>query len=161
MRKYINNSAMMRNTAVGLSPHLTVNVPCIDEDSGEQRADTSGKNITQKVIVTDVKKHLSYKAERIKKWMSREGLEDERKWMTDTESAPGEPLLSPFCQDTAHGRNLRERVIRGDVNAALGTVPRQFWPVLEAARADPHVIGDNRFNNITRRHTREEDLSAW
>jgi hypothetical protein len=85
MRKYIN-SAMMRNTAVGLSPHLAVNVPCIDEGSGEQRVDSSGKNITQKVIVTDVNKHLSYKAERIKKWMSREGLEDERKWMTDTKS---------------------------------------------------------------------------
>jgi hypothetical protein len=101
MRKYIN-SAMMRNTAVGLSPHLTVNVPCIDEESGEQRVDLdiSGKNITQKVIVTDVNKHLSYKAERIKKWMSREGLEDERKWMTDTKSTLGESLLSPFCQDT-------------------------------------------------------------
>jgi hypothetical protein len=82
--------------------------------------------------------------------MSREGLEDERKWMTDTESAPGESLLSPFCQDTAHGRALRERVIRGDVDAALGTVPLQFWPVLKAACADPKVIDDNRFNNITR-----------
>ena len=57
----------------------TVNVPCIDEDSGEQRVDNSGKNVTQKVIVTDINKHLSYKAERIKKWMSREGLENERK----------------------------------------------------------------------------------
>jgi hypothetical protein len=69
--------------------HLTVNVPCVDEDSGEQRVDNSGKNITQKVIVTDVNKHLSYKTERIKKWKSREGLEDERKWMTDTESVFG------------------------------------------------------------------------
>jgi hypothetical protein len=145
MRKYIN-SAMMRNTAgtVGLSPHLTANVSCIDEDSGEQRIYSSGESVTQKVIVTDVNKHLSYKAERIKKWMSCEGLEDERKWMTDTESVFGASLLSPFCQDTAHGRDLRERVIRGDVEAARGTVPRQFWPVLEAARADPKVIIDTR-----------------
>jgi hypothetical protein len=75
--------------------------------------------------------------------------------MTDTESVfVGESLLSPFCQDTAHGRNPRERVIRGDVGAARGTAPRQFWPVFEAARADPKVVDDSRFNNITRRHTR-------
>jgi hypothetical protein len=40
------------------------------------------------------------------------------------------------------------------VDAARGAVPRQSWPVLEAARADPKVIDDNRFNNITRQHTR-------
>ncbi len=74
--------------------------------------------------------------------------------MTDTDSAPGVSLLSPFCQDTAHGRALRERVIRGDVDAAIGTVPWQFWPVLRAARADTEVINDTRFNNIARRHTR-------
>jgi hypothetical protein len=129
-------------------------VPCIDEGSGEQRVDSSRKNIAQNVIVADVNKHLSYKVERIKKWMSREGLEDERKWMTDTESVFGASLLSPFSQDTAHERDLRERAIRGDVDAAHGMVPRQFWPVLEAARADPKVIDNNSFNNITRRHTR-------
>ena len=152
MRKYIN-SAMMRNTAVGLSPHLTVNVPCIDEVSGEHSVDSSGKKITQKVIVTDVNKHLSYKAERIKKWMSREGLEDERKWMTDTDSALGVSLLSPFCQDTAHGRELRERVIRGETAAAEGTVPIQFWPVLVAAKADDKVLSNTEFNKVNRRHT--------
>jgi hypothetical protein len=31
--------------------------------------------------------------------------------MTDTESVFGESLLSLICQDTAHGRNLRERVM--------------------------------------------------
>jgi hypothetical protein len=76
--------------------------------------------------------------------------------MTDTESAPGVSLLSPFCQDTAHGRELRERVIRGETAAAEGTVPIQFWPVLVAAKADDKVLSNTEFNKVNRRHTRGE-----
>ena len=86
----------------------------------------------------------------------REGLEGGRKWMTDTESVPGASLLSPFCQDTAHGRGLRERVIRGDTEAAAGTVPEQFWPVLKAAKADEQVLSNTEFNKVDSRHTRGE-----
>jgi hypothetical protein len=103
----------------------------VRENDGEVRVDAKGKAVLQMVVVTDIVAHLKHKAERIiRQWMSREGLEGERKWMTDTASVPGASLLSPFCQDTAYGRDLREKVIRGDTEAAAGTVPMQFWPVL-------------------------------
>jgi hypothetical protein len=35
-----------------------------------------------------------------------------------------------FASDTAYGREFRERVICRDTEAAAGTVPTQFWPVL-------------------------------
>ena len=128
----------------------------VRESDGEARVDAKGKVVLQMVVVTDIVAHLKHKAERIRQWMSREGLEDERKWMTDTESAPGVSLLSPFCQDTAHGRELRERVIRGETAAAEGTVPIQFWPVLVAAKADDKVLSNTEFNKVNRRHTRGE-----
>ena len=47
------------------------------------------------------------KAERIRRWMSRQGLEGERKWMDDdTLREDGRVLVSPFVQDTSHGRSL-------------------------------------------------------
>jgi hypothetical protein len=50
--------------------------------------------------------------------------------MTDTESVPGESLLSPFCRDTRYGRDLREQVIQGNPNAAGENVPAVvFLPV--------------------------------
>jgi hypothetical protein len=45
-------------------------------------------------------------------------------------SVAGECLLSPFCQDTQHGRELRGRVIAGDAWAAGKTVPEVFTSVL-------------------------------
>jgi hypothetical protein len=71
------------------------------------KADAKGKAVLQVVVATDIVAHLKHKAERIRQWMSREGLEGERKWMTGTESVPGASLLSPFCQDTAYGIRAR------------------------------------------------------
>jgi hypothetical protein len=61
----------------------------------------------------------------------------------------------------ARGRDLRERVIRGDVEAARGTVPRHFWTVLEAARADLRRQLMITGLLILRDGTREKVLSAW
>jgi hypothetical protein len=55
----------------------------------------------EKEAVTDAIHHKAHKAERIKQWVSREGLEEERKWMTDTESAPGGK-----CKDKGNGSKL-------------------------------------------------------
>jgi hypothetical protein len=157
MRKYINSS-LKRNESTGLSPHLTVS-EVVRESDGEVKVSyrrEKGKAVLQMVVVTDIVAHLKHKAERIRQWMSRGGLEGERKWMTDTESVPGVFLLSPFCQDTAYGRDLRERVIRGDTEAATGTVPTQFWPVLIAAKADDKVLGTTEFKKVNSRHTRGE-----
>jgi hypothetical protein len=127
----------------------------VRESDGEAKVDAKGKAVLQMVVVTDIVAHLQHKAERIRQWMSREGLEGERKWMTDTERR-SHPLLSPFCQDTAHGRDLRERVIRGETAAADGTVPTQFWPVLVAAKADDKVLSNTEFSKADSRHTRGE-----
>jgi hypothetical protein len=43
-------------------------------------------------------------------------------------------VLSPFCQDTAYGRDLREKAIRGETAAAAGTVPTQSWPVVDSGK---------------------------
>jgi hypothetical protein len=153
MRRYIK-SPLKRNEFIGLSPHLTVS-EVVREIDGEARVDAKGKAVLQMVVA-----HLKHKAERIEQWMSREGLEGERKWMTDTESAPGASLLSPFCQDTAHGRDLRERVIRGETAAAAGTVPTQFWPVLIAAKADDKVLNNTEFSKVDSRHTRVANLGV-
>jgi hypothetical protein len=40
------------------------------------------------VVATDTVAHLRHKAERIRQWISREGLEGEQKWVTDSESVP-------------------------------------------------------------------------
>jgi hypothetical protein len=85
---------------------------------------------------------MQHKAQRIKQWMSREGLEGERKWMSDTVSVAGECLLSPFCQDTQHGRELRERVLGGDARAASQTVPGVFTPVLQEAAMKAGLASD-------------------
>jgi hypothetical protein len=68
----------------------------------------------------------------------------------------GASLLSPFCQDTAYGRDLREKLICGDTAAAAGTVPTQFWPVLIAAKADDKVLSNTEFGKADSRHTRGE-----
>jgi hypothetical protein len=77
MQRYIN-SALMRNEAVGLSPNLTVSVPVVDA-AGEQVVDADGNLVTEKEAVIDSVQRMQHKAQRIKQWMSREGLEGERK----------------------------------------------------------------------------------
>jgi hypothetical protein len=37
---------------------------------------------------------------------------------------------------------------RGDTEAAAETVPRQFWPVLIAAKADDKVLNNIEFNKV-------------
>jgi hypothetical protein len=69
MRRYIN-SALMRNSAVGLSPNLTVSVP-VKDASGAQVLDAQGNRVMEKEAVTDAIQHKAHKAERIKQWMSR------------------------------------------------------------------------------------------
>jgi hypothetical protein len=92
MRRYIN-SALMRNEAVGLSPNLTISVPVVDA-AGEQVVDVDGNQVAEKEAVIDSVQHMQHK-----QWMPREGLEGERKWMSDTESvADGECLLSFFVK---------------------------------------------------------------
>jgi hypothetical protein len=100
-----------------------------------------GNQVTEKEAVVDSVQHMQHKAKRIKQWMSREGLEGERKWMSDTESVAGECLLSPFCQDTQHGRELRERVIGGDATAAGKAVPEVFTSVLQEAAMKAGLAG--------------------
>jgi hypothetical protein len=75
----------MRNEAVGLSPNLTTSVPVVDA-AGDQVVDADGNQVTEKEAVVDSVQHMQHKAKRIKQWMSREGLEEERKWMSGTES---------------------------------------------------------------------------
>jgi hypothetical protein len=106
--------------SASLPRHPTVSVPVVGA-AGEQVVDAGGN------LVGDGERsgnrlgptHAAQKAQRIKQWMSREGLEGERKWMSDTVGVAGECLLSPFCQDTQHGRELRERVTAGDAGAVL------------------------------------------
>jgi hypothetical protein len=99
--------------------------------------DAGGNLVTEKEAVIDLVLHMQHTAQRIKQWMSREGLEGERKWMSDTVSVAGGCLLSPFCQDTQHGRELRERVIAGDAGAAGQTVPEVFTSGPANARESP------------------------
>jgi hypothetical protein len=88
--------------------------------------------------------------------MSRKGLEGGRKWMTGTDSFSGESLLSPFCQDTRHGRGLRERVIQGDPGAAKGVVPEVFLLVLgKEARMKDGLSGDLGLAAVNAPHPRE------
>jgi hypothetical protein len=57
----------------------------VRESDGEVKVDAKGKAVLQMVVaVTAITAHLKHKAERIRQWMSREGLEGQRKWMTDT-----------------------------------------------------------------------------
>jgi hypothetical protein len=84
-----------------------------------------------------------------------EGLEGERKWMSDTVSVAGECLLSPFCQDTQHGRELRERVIAGDAGAAGQTVPEVFTSVLQEAAMKAGLAGDKRLLHVNAPHSKE------
>jgi hypothetical protein len=62
--------------------------------------------------------------------------------MSDTVSVAGECLLSPFCQDTQHGRELRGRVIAGDAGAAGQTVPEVFTSVLQEVAMKADLAGD-------------------
>jgi hypothetical protein len=102
MRKYINSS-LKRNESIGLSPHLTVS-EVVREGDGEVRVDAKGKAVLQMVVIiyTDIVAHLKHKAERIRQWMSREGLVGGRKWMTDTESVPVEHLFYRHFVRTLH-----------------------------------------------------------
>jgi len=140
---------------VGLSPNLTVSVP-VKDASGAQVLDAQGNRVMEKEAVTDAIQHKAHKAERIKQWMSREGLEEERKWMTDTESVPGESLLSPFCRGTRYGRDLREQVIQGNPNAAGENVPGVFLPVLVEAKMKPGLAEDTGLAAVNAPHSRTQ-----
>ena len=60
---------------------------------------------TERVVVTDPDEHKAHKAEYMRQWMSREGLECERKWFEDDSAlGDGRCLMSPFVQDSRHGR---------------------------------------------------------
>ena len=106
--------------------------------------------------------HMAYKAERIRRWMLRQGLEGERKWMDDdTLREDGRVLVSPFVQDTSHGRSLRERVVvHGDLCAARGTVPAAFEPVLAAATLKPARPGAGGLGRAFRPHSAQAFIRA-
>jgi hypothetical protein len=110
----------------------------------------------EKEAVTDATQHMAHKAERTKQWMSREGLEEERKWMTDTESVLGKSPLSPFCRDTRYGRDLREQVIQGNPNAAGESVPKAFLPVLVEAMMKPGLAEDTGLAAVNAPHSRTQ-----
>ena len=94
--------------------------------------------------------------------MSRQGLEGERKWMDDdTLREDGRVLVSPFVQDTSHGRSLRERVVvHGDLCAARGTVPAAFEPVLAAAALKPDRPGAGGLDRAFRPHSAQAFIRA-
>ena len=82
------------------------------------------------------------------------------KWFCDDDMlASGQRLLSPFVQDTQHGRELRERVVQGDVGAAAGVVPSVVAPVLAAARARADCTHP-RLRAVGAGHTDEEFIAA-
>ena len=76
--------------------------------------------------------------------------------MTDTESVPGESLLSPFCRDTRYGRDLREQVIQGNPNAAGENVPEVFLPVLVEAKMKPGLAVDTGLAAVNAPHSRTQ-----
>ena len=73
--------SLQRCEGRGLSPHLVVDVPC--PGAPEQTDLTSAPSLrervllpaptpqTQRKVVTDPVEHMAYKAERIRRWMSR------------------------------------------------------------------------------------------
>jgi hypothetical protein len=71
------------------------------------------------------------------------------------ESVAGECLLSPFCQDTKHGRELRERVIGGGATAAGKAVPEVFMSVLQEAAMKAGLAGDKGLLRVNALHSRE------
>ena len=89
-------------------------------------------------VISDPDEHMQHKADRLKQWFSRDGLEQHVKWMDD-EQALASPARaeSPFVRDTRHGRGLRETVLAGDDFSHLldSVVPAEFEPVLREARA--------------------------
>jgi hypothetical protein len=66
------------------------------------------------VVATDIAAHLKHKTKRIRQCMPiRQGLEGERKWMTDTESVFGASLISQILP--GHCTRARpSRICQGD-----------------------------------------------
>jgi hypothetical protein len=120
-KRYIN-SALMRDNGKGLSPWLVVE----EEKEGE-----GGRRETVRRVVEGADAHKAHKASWMERWMSRNGLEQQPKWM-EVLLKGGAKLMSPFCSDTVQGREIRERVLAGDEGAAEGTVPTEFSDVLRA-----------------------------
>ena len=112
---------------------------CRGEKEGE-----GGRMETVCHVVEGAEAHRAYKASWIERWMSRDGLEQKPKWM-EVLFKSGAKLMSPFCSNTVQGREVRERVLAGDVGAVDGTVPKEFNDVLSAGafaeRASAHGKG--------------------
>jgi hypothetical protein len=77
--------------------------------------------------------------------------------MSGTVGVAGECLLSPFCQDTQHGRGLRGRVIAGDAWAAGKTVylTEVFTSVLQEAAMKAGLAGDRGPSRVNAPHSKE------
>ena len=90
-------SALTGGTS-GLSPHLEVEV---EHQIGDAK-------VVEHRVISDPDEHMEHKADRLKQWFSRDGLEQHVKWMDDVRAlvSPGR-AESPFVRDTRHGRELR------------------------------------------------------